>query len=119
MPHSDQADSGVVAYTIGQGSLEGRWTFPSLKGSVGTEHASGGKPGVLEGQYSVLIRDENGNDMYQAGQLMIERFCGSAEVFLLRWSAPNLPTYQGTGLLVGNKQLVACYQEVVTDVDTP
>lgn len=106
--------AGVIVYKINQdGSLEGRWTHPEFKGLTGTERATGGTPGRIDGRYNVEIYDGENNAMFR-GTL------DSAPIgvaYALTWVGMNLPAsdvqskYTGIGLIENNNKLVAAFQE--------
>ena len=102
---------GVVEYQIDpQGTLTGRWTIPDFKGQVGTEIATGGTPGRIEGEYRVVIYDYLGNNLYQ-GKLRIDTVGTEGEVYSLTWtSAHDSCSYTGLGLMAGPDRLAANYR---------
>ncbi len=100
---------GVVVYEISEGTLHGKWTVNNSKyiGTIGREVATGGKPGVLEGDYDVEIFHGDTDDekrIYQ-GKLKIT---GLGATYQLEWSSPT-GNYSGLGLLTGDNMLVANY----------
>jgi hypothetical protein len=114
MKGDPMSTAGVIIYRINQdGSLDGRWTHPELKGMTGTERATGGTPGKWEGVYDAEI--------YVGGQEAI--FRGSLEIrpmgaaYTLNWVGTQIPpsgnssTYTGIGLVEADNVLVAAFQE--------
>jgi len=108
--------AGVIVYQINRdGSLDGRWTHPEVNGSTGTERATGGTPGRVDGKYSVEIYDGADNAIFQ-GSLEIAPF-GSA--YSLTWVGKHLPagshqsTFTGIGLVAKDGMLAAAFQEGV------
>ena len=106
--------AGVIVYQINQdGSLDGRWTHPEVKGSTGTERATGGTPGRLDGKYNVEIFDGASKKILQ-GSLEIARL-GSA--YSLTWVGTHVPatghvsTYTGIGFVPRDGMLAAAFQE--------
>jgi hypothetical protein len=58
--------AGIIIYKINQdGTLDGRWTHPDLKGMTGTERATGGTPGKLDGTYKVETYDEGNKEIFR------------------------------------------------------
>lgn len=90
---------GVVLYKInGDGTLKGRWTIPGANEAEGTEQATGGTPGQLEGEYDIKGSNPDGRGGY-AGKLRISQ---TGDTYQLRWTIPGSRTYYGVGLKVGD-----------------
>jgi len=106
--------AGVIVYQINpDGSLDGRWTHPEVKGSTGTERATGGTPGRVAGKYNVEIFDGANNKILK-GSLEIAPL---GSVYSLTWVGTPLPasgqvsTYTGVGLVPRDGMLAASFQE--------
>lgn len=94
---------GVVLYKVNNdGTLTGRWTIPGANEGEGTEAATGGKAGELEGEYSVKGSNPNGRGGYE-GKLSIKK---TGDTYQLRWTLPGTPPYKGVGLRVGDSLYV-------------
>ncbi|HEY9854059.1 MAG TPA: hypothetical protein V6D28_31620 [Leptolyngbyaceae cyanobacterium] len=94
---------GVTLYTINDdGTLDGKWTSPSYKGAIGTEKLVGGIPGQLEGTYHATSSSPPPNSANYEGTLNIQQL---NDIYQVSWSVGI--DYQGTGLRVGNKLVVA------------
>ena len=90
---------GVVLYKIkGDGTLDGRWTIPGANEAEGTEQATGGTAGELEGEYTVKGTNPGGKGGY-TGELRIRK---TGETYQLRWTIPGSRPYFGVGLKVGD-----------------
>jgi hypothetical protein len=90
---------GVVLYKInGDGTLTGRWTIPGANEAEGTEEATGGKAGEVEGEYSITGKNPGGKGGY-AGKLLIKK---TGDTYQLRWTIPGSQPYLGVGLRVGD-----------------
>jgi len=88
-------DASIVLYRIqADGSLAGQWTSPGA-GVLGTETATGGNPGTLEGTYNVVGSNPNGTG-YQ-GTLSIAR---EGDAYHLWWNVGA--QYQGIGFRDGD-----------------
>jgi len=88
-----------VLYKISaDGTLDGRWTIPGAGEAEGSEKAVGGKPGELEGKYSVKGTNPGGRGGYE-GKLDIRK---TGDTYQLRWTIPGSPSYGGVGLRVGD-----------------
>jgi hypothetical protein len=108
--------AGIVIYTINpDGSLEGRWTHPTLQGQIGTERAeraSDGTPGKMEGSYAVQVYNTDGQKLFE-GSLSVHRL---GEAYTLTWSGvqvlPQLTqaTFTGIGVIHNGDTLVATFQ---------
>ena len=106
--------AGVVIYQIRHdGSLEGRWTHPDLRGMVATERAWGGPSGKLPGAYRVQINTPDDHIIFE-GSLTIDEI-GAA--YALTWSGsqllpqPRAARYSGIGVVEHGDTLVATFQE--------
>jgi hypothetical protein len=81
---------------------------------TGTERATGGTPGSVNGIYRVDIYDAENKPMFR-GSLDIEPI---GKAFSLAWVGTNLPStgaiskYAGIGLMSGENVLFACFQEI-------
>jgi len=90
---------GVVLYKINSdGTLTGRWTIPGANEAEGTEAASGGAPGKLEGEYDVKGTNPGGKGGYE-GKLQIRK---TGDTYQLKWTLPGNRPYYGVGLRVGD-----------------
>lgn len=90
---------GVVLYKIhDDGTLDGRWTIPGANEAEGTEVASGGKPGQLEGSYRITGTNPGGKGGY-TGELTIRK---TGDTYQLKWTIPGSRPYYGVGLKVGD-----------------
>ena len=90
---------GVVLYRInGDGTLKGRWTIPGANEFEGTEEATGGTAGELEGEYSIAGSNPGGRGSY-TGKLRIRK---TGATYQLRWTIPGGQPYFGVGLKVGD-----------------
>jgi hypothetical protein len=95
---------GVAAYQIGDGLLDGVWTFnnPELAGKLGTERAVGGTPGQLPGLYEVTIWDPQGDEIFR-GTL---RVTATEATYHLTWEGRNPAgkeaRYEGQGVRLGD-----------------
>ncbi len=111
-PSSQAPLPGVVVYRVSNGSLLGTWAHPSLKGQLATERATGGKRGQIPGTYDVVITSEdqggNQNVLYR-GLLEISAV---GQTFKMEWYGKGVPSYSGTGFLVDENLLAACYVKV-------
>ena len=88
---------GVVLYKINNdGTLKGRWTIPGANEAEGTEEANGGKPGELEGEYSVKGTNPGGKGSYE-GKLRVRK---TGATYQLRWTIAGSQAYYGVGLKV-------------------
>ena len=97
---------GIVVYAIGDGELRGKWTVnnPAYAGKTGTEIATGGKPGVLEGVYDVDIFNPEGKNIYQ-GKLRVTKV---GATYQLEWRSAQ-GNYSGLGLPAEDNMLAANY----------
>lgn len=100
---------GVVVYDVRAGELHGRWTvnLPAYEGKTGTERATGGRPGVLEGEYDVEIFDPAGDSIYR-GTLYITKV---GDGYHLQWRGDQ-GDYDGLGLTAAGSELAATYWQV-------
>jgi len=90
---------GVVLYKINSdGTLTGRWTIPGANEAEGTEAASGGAPGKLEGEYDVKGTNPGAKGGYE-GKLQIRK---TGDTYQLKWTLPGNRPYYGVGLRVGD-----------------
>lgn len=108
------SSAGVIVYVIGNdGSLDGRWTHPDLKGRLADERAFGGTPGKVPGLYSVDIHTPDGQKVFE-GSLTITELDNT---FSLIWSGTQLlprrraARYSGIGMKIGSEKLIATFQE--------
>jgi len=90
---------GVVLYKINSdGTLSGRWTIPGANEAEGTEAATGGTAGQVEGEYDVRGANPGGKGSY-TGKLKIRK---TGETYQLKWTLPGNRPYYGVGLKVGD-----------------
>ena len=106
--------AGVIVYQINHdGSLDGRWTHPEVNGATGTERATGGTPGRVDGKYNVEVFDGAHNAILR-GSLEIAPIGGA---YSLTWVGRHLPagdhlsTFKGIGLMAKDGVLAAAFQE--------
>ena len=93
---------GLSVYAIGaNGSLTGKWTQANQGDKTAVENATGGHPGVLDGQYKLLSADFSG--VRSEGTLKITK---AGDFFKLDYKLGN-ETYGGVGLRVGNSLYAA------------
>ena len=106
--------AGIIIYKINQdGTLDGRWTHPDLKGMTGTERATGGTPGKLDGTYKVETHDEGNKEIFR-GSLDIKPIGVS---YSLTWIGDQVPPTGaqskviGVGLIESGNVLAASFQD--------
>lgn len=90
---------GINLYKIQKdGTLNGRWTVNVSQGRVGAELASGGTPGVLEGEYQVRGTSTAEDGGGYSGTMKINRH---GETYYVAWNASGY-IYYGIGLRHGD-----------------
>ncbi len=96
---------GVVFYKInGDGTMSGTWTVSGapLDQPDGVEKATGGKPGELEGEYSVIGTNPGSTSRY-GGKLKITR---TGETYRMQWNVNGSYT-NGVAIKVDNDLFAA------------
>jgi hypothetical protein len=97
-----EQDYGLMLYKINpDGTLNGQWTAAATKGKVGSEQASGGIPGQLQGSYDINGVDSR-NKNYQ-GTLNI---LSTGETYKVTWSVGE--QFEGIGLRIDD-WLAVCW----------
>lgn len=95
---------GVAVYHInGDGTLDATCTTslsPAERG-LGTEHLSGGTPGVLAGTYSLETFDDGGRLMLQGTTTISAR----GPAYAMTWAGSDGSSYEGVSLLQGTDVL--------------
>lgn len=99
----DAQTYGVALYRIqDDGTLEGKWTLAGAEGEVGSEIATGGRSGELEGEYEITSTDPGPEGLQFTGTLNIQR---SRDTYQVTWNVDN-QTYRGVGLRVDDWLIV-------------
>jgi hypothetical protein len=93
----EETGSGIVIYKIAQdGTLDGKWTASYTAGEIGTEKATGGTPGKIEGDYQVTGTNPGSSGRYR-GVLNIRK---TGETYQLSWAAGT--SFRGVGVRSGD-----------------
>ncbi len=94
---------GLCLYKLlPEGTMEGQWTINGAAGRLGTETATEGTPGKLEGKYSIRGTNLVGGGEYR-GSLSIVRL---GETYAVTWTVPE-GSYHGIGLRHGDYLVIA------------
>lgn len=97
----EESGSGILIYQIGKdGTLDGKWTEASAAGEIGTEKATGGTPGQVEGDYQVVGTNPGSGRRYR-GILNIRK---TGDTYQLTWAAGT--SFRGVGLRSGDWLIV-------------
>ncbi|MBK4731438.1 hypothetical protein JJD41_16430 [Oxynema sp. CENA135] len=91
---------GVALYKIEDDGnrLDGRWSLSTADGNVGTEKATGGRSGRLEGEYRTVSTDPGRSESSYDGRLTIEP---DRDAYQVTWEVDD-ETYRGVGLRSGD-----------------
>lgn len=101
----EESGSAIVIYKIGKdGTLDGKWTTASDAGEIGTDKATGGTPGQVEGDYQVVGTNPGSGGRYR-GILNIRK---TGDTFQLTWAVGT--SWRGVGLRSGDWLIVGCGQ---------
>jgi hypothetical protein len=102
---TDSSYFGIVIYQVSGGVLEGVWTDVNNVKHVGREILKG--PSGLNGNYEITTGERPDGITHYSGQVLIKPNGKTFVVVWLSQTSPPKPVAVGSGVLIGNKLVVA------------